>query len=69
MIERPQQNEQWKLEGNCTKCRRQNYCSKPCTSNKRAYRGMMRAIVADSMNRATGGAMKHIIDKTVRDYV
>lgn len=25
----------WKIDGNCTNCRRKNYCSKPCTLNKR----------------------------------
>lgn len=27
-------DEQWKLSGDCNKCRRKNYCSKPCTVNK-----------------------------------
>ena len=29
-------NEQWKTTGDCTKCRKQKYCSKPCTANKKA---------------------------------
>ena len=29
-------NEQWKTDGDCTKCRKQKYCSKPCNANKKA---------------------------------
>ncbi len=32
-------NEQWNLEGDCSRCRRQSYCKKPCKhgiSRKRA---------------------------------
>ena len=27
--------DQWKLGGDCSKCRRANYCSKDCTATKR----------------------------------
>jgi hypothetical protein len=30
-IEKIEENEQWRLAGDCTKCRRSGYCSKPCT--------------------------------------
>ena len=29
-------NDQWKTTGDCTRCRRQKYCSHQCTANKRA---------------------------------
>lgn len=29
-------SQQWKTNGNCTKCRKQKYCSHQCTANKRA---------------------------------
>ena len=29
-MERIPENEQWKLSGDCKKCRRGNYCSTPC---------------------------------------
>lgn len=35
-MERIQENEQWKLDGDCRKCRRVKYCSKPCTRCKHA---------------------------------
>lgn len=28
-------NERWLSDGDCRKCRRRGYCSKPCTMNKR----------------------------------
>lgn len=31
-------NEQWKDKGICAECRRNSYCSKPCTVNKRVRR-------------------------------
>lgn len=64
-METIQENEQWKLCGDCTKCRRNNYCSKPCTRYNRRARAEMKRLVADTMNEMTGGAMREIIDKTV----
>lgn len=29
-------NEQWKHDGDCTKCRRQKYCSKECGASRNA---------------------------------
>lgn len=64
-METIQENEQWKLSGDCTKCRRNNYCSKPCTRYNRRARAEMKRLVADTMNEMTGGAMREIINKTV----
>ena len=64
-MESIQENEQWKLQGDCTKCRRKEYCSKPCTRCNRVARAKMKRLVADTMNEMTGGAMKEIINKTV----
>lgn len=62
-------NEQWKHGGNCNLCRRNNYCSTPCTLRKRQDKAILRGMVADVVNRATGGAMAEIIDKTCKDYI
>ena len=40
-------NEQWKEEGNCKKCRRANYCSKPCKVAKERLREAIRAKLAE----------------------
>lgn len=64
-MEQIQENEQWKLNGNCKKCRRSNYCSKACTRYNRQIRAELYGLVADKMNKMTGGAMREVIDKTV----
>ncbi len=38
------ETDQWKLNGNCDKCRRANYCSKPCGAQKRADRRLYKAL-------------------------
>lgn len=38
-------DEQWHLNGNCEKCRKQNYCSKPCTAKKRRENYMLKNAV------------------------
>jgi hypothetical protein len=65
IMEQIQENEQWKLNGNCEKCRRNNYCSKPCTHHKRRIRAEYKGLVADAMNKMTGGVMREVIDKTI----
>ena len=38
---------QWLLDGDCSKCRRQSYCRKACGAVKRAYRsGFKQALAA-----------------------
>lgn len=39
-------NEQWKSTGNCSICRRHNYCSKQCRANKAA----MQATIEEVLN-------------------
>lgn len=65
IMEQIQENEQWKLSGNCEKCRRNNYCSTPCTHHNRRIRAEFKGLVADTMNKMTGGVMREAIDKTV----
>lgn len=65
IMEQIQENEQWKLNGNCEKCRRNNYCSTPCTHYNRRIRAEFKGLVADTMNKMTGGVMREAIDKTV----
>lgn len=65
IMEQIQENEQWKLNGNCEKCRRNNYCSTPCTHYNRRIKAEFKGLVADTMNKMTGGVMREAIDKTV----
>lgn len=64
-METIQENEQWKLSGDCTKCRRNNYCSKPCTRYNRRARAEMKRFVANTMNEMTGGIMRECINKVL----
>lgn len=38
------ETDQWKLNGNCDKCRRANYCNKPCTAKKKATKRQLDAL-------------------------
>ena len=38
------ETDQWKLSGNCEKCRRANYCSKPCGAKKVKTKGLYKAL-------------------------
>ena len=42
-------SEQWKLDGNCDICRRNKYCSKPCTIAKRKFNKELYNSVASAM--------------------
>ena len=55
--------DQWKLDGDCSLCRKNNYCSKPCTRNKRKTEIMMRSMVASKLNEMTGGAYSKILEQ------
>ena len=43
------ETDQWLLLGNCDKCRRRNYCNKPCTKGKRRRETEIRSMVAEAM--------------------
>lgn len=47
---------QWELEGDCSICRRKNYCSKPCTRCKRETHKFLIGAAVDALDRRTGGA-------------
>lgn len=38
MGERVPETEQWLLDGDCSKCRRAEYCSKQCMKNKQSVK-------------------------------
>ena len=40
--------EQWRLNGDCEKCRKQKYCSKPCTANKTNVKGMIDRVIREA---------------------
>lgn len=61
-MERIQENEQWKLDGDCHKCRRVKYCSKPCTRCKHADQAEIAGYVAEALNDITGGSYGKIME-------
>ena len=40
-------NERWLSDGNCALCRRQSYCTKTCTAQKKRRNAIMRAMLTD----------------------
>ena len=44
--------EQWKLDGNCEKCRRDPYCTKECKPRKKMVEAKMTEILAKAFNKA-----------------
>lgn len=66
-MEKIDETEQWLLNGDCSKCRRKNYCSKGCTRYKRRTEAELYSLVANKMNEMTGGAYGEIMSR-VRHY-
>lgn len=56
------ETEQWKLNGDCDKCRRAKYCTKECSASKKAtqklIRGAMEAIIGRSIPEPFASDMK-----------
>lgn len=48
-------NEQWKEDGKCNICRKQNYCGKPCKAaqDRKAYE--MSCLISQAMFKAMRG--------------
>ena len=62
-------NEQWLKDGKCDICRRKNYCSKPCTKNKRRVKAEMYSLVHKYMNSITEGCYEKIIKNSTYGYI
>lgn len=60
-MEKIDETEQWKLSGNCSKCRRKNYCSKGCMRYKRRTEAELYALASNKLNEMTGGAYGEIM--------
>lgn len=44
MTNQIQQTDQWQLNGDCEKCRRGKYCTKPCSAKKRRDKRALHAL-------------------------
>lgn len=56
-----QDNEQWLLDGDCSKCRKNNYCSKPCTRHKRMINFRIKSLIFHTINDMSNGVFNEIL--------
>lgn len=43
-------SDQWKSDGKCSECRRQNYCKKQCTANRKHQELIIKKAIYDKTN-------------------
>lgn len=60
-MEKIDETEQWLLSGDCSKCRRNKHCSKPCTKCKRKTQAEVYSFIANKMNEMTGGVYGEVM--------
>lgn len=48
-LHRHDESNQWETYGDCSKCRKNNYCKKPCKKNKIAQQIFIKRAVADAI--------------------
>ena len=51
-------NEQWKSDGDCSKCRRQKYCSTICKENRK----LLTRTVYQAVDKKMGGILGRIVN-------
>lgn len=59
---------QWELNGDCSLCRREKYCSKPCTMNKRYNKYLLKRAVASVMHDKGLDVLGEYVNKAL-DYM
>lgn len=64
MTNKPEKNEQWLLDGDCSICRRKNYCKKECTKYSRNKAAFIKSAVISAVDEATGGAFSKILESS-----
>lgn len=65
-MDKPNNTEQWLLDGKCTECRRNKYCNKPCTRHKRRINLLVHNMASAKLNEMTGGAYGDIMGRLRR---
>lgn len=58
--------EQWKLQGNCSECRRQKYCNKECKIHKIKVKNKMYNLIAEQFDERTNGLYSEIMSHLYR---
>lgn len=65
-MEKVEINEQWKLDGDCSICRRRSYCSKVCARNRNKSLSELYNLFAKLMvHRLFGGEFTHDEDSSL----
>ena len=60
-MEKIPETDQWLLNGECSKCRRQPYCKTTCTRAARRRESEMYAFMSEKLDEVTGGAFSQIM--------
>lgn len=48
-MENSTQTNQWELSGDCTNCRRRNYCSRDCTAKRKKDQEILTRIIGNTL--------------------
>lgn len=64
-----EESEQWLLNGDCSKCRRDSYCKKLCTKASRAADSRMAMAVHSLFDKATGGTYSKLMDMAHKNHI
>jgi len=62
-MEKINEAEQWLLDGDCSKCRKANYCSKLCTRHIRRTDAILTATAVNMLDDMTGGAYSEVMSR------
>ena len=57
------ESEQWKLRGDCSKCRRQPFCRKRCTAFKKDVQSSIRSATSLFMRQKFGSNIAEKMEK------
>lgn len=57
------ESEQWLLDGDCSKCRREKYCGVYCTKAKQRRDRFLRGAVVNAIDRRTGGSFSAVMNE------
>lgn len=63
-MNKPDKNEQWLLNGDCSICRRKNYCKKECTKYSRNRAAFIKSAIRSAVDEATGGTFSKILENS-----
>lgn len=54
-------SDQWKLNGDCSKCRRANYCNKNCSARNKRINGIIQQALDEVVSQEYPG-LKQVIE-------